>query len=123
MDSGHLRLGRYSLPYRARLIEGASHLKKFLDKNDTRLKQLLGDPPDLVDQQLEKYVVASHSHKKHGKALRVVKHAVLFVQVLRPELKRNLKRTWENLKSWEETVPSNLRTPLPAINQSWNKNG
>lgn len=113
MDSGHLRLSRYSSSYRSRLLEGGDSLRKFLAKEGLKLKRLIAESPATIDQCLEKYVVSCHNKKKDGKSLRLAKHSILFVQVLRPDLKHNLRRSWETVKSWEETIPSGLRTPLP----------
>eukprot|EP00435_Cladocopium_sp_Y103_P023661 s147_g5.t1 len=107
------RLSKYSPAYRSRLIEGGNHLCKFLSKEALTLKTLLRSKPATVDVNLEQYVADAHQQKTDGKMLRTVKHAVLFIQVLRPDLKHNLKRSWETLKSWEEAIPSGLRTPLP----------
>ena len=67
-----------------------------------------------VDLLLENFVNHMHSKKSQNKsALRVTKHAVLFIQIIRPRTRMGLKATWATVKSWEEMEPSQLRAPLP----------
>lgn len=113
MESTRLRLSKYSLAYRARLADGWNHLWKFLIQEGSSWKSFLKGTPNEIDECLEKYVIACHNKNKKGRALRRAKHAVLLVQIIRPDLKRNIKRSWDTLKSWEESQPSQLRRPLP----------
>ena len=61
---------------------------------------------------LDSFVQKMHS-LKHRSALRIAKHAILFVQILRPRLRKTLQASWSSLKSWEEQEPYSFRPPLP----------
>jgi hypothetical protein len=98
MESTRLRLSKYSLAYRARLADGWNHLGKFLIQEGSSWKSFLKGTPNEIDECLEKYVIACHNKNKKGRALRRAKHAVLLVQIIRPDLKRNIKRSWDTLK-------------------------
>ena len=115
MGSRHLRLSKYSAAYRDRLATSGGQLDKYLLKEEgISLNHLLKEKPQIIDACLEKYVSSCHNSSRKSSMLQTAKHAVLFLQVLRPELRRNLQRSWETLKSWEECLPSALRTPLPV---------
>ena len=113
MESSRLRLSKYSQAYRSRLLQGGGFLTKFLQKEGTSLRHLLQDKPSKIDTVLERFVSHSHQTDSHGNTLRLSKHAVLLLQVLRPELKHQLRSSWATLRAWEEAIPSQLRTPLP----------
>ena len=67
-----------------------------------------------TDTVLEKFIDTLHSRKKKQKsALSIGKHAVLFVQIVKPRLRFQLKAVWASLKAWEEQEPSQLRAPIP----------
>jgi hypothetical protein len=114
MDSSKLRLGRYSLAYRKRLIEGAALLQSFLKSHEVAWNVVSKGKASQVDEILDGFVISMHEHKKCGKsALILAKHGVLFCQICRPRLKHQLKQTWASLKAWEEREPTQLRSPLP----------
>ena len=109
-----IRLHRYSHAYRSRLLEAGKELCKFLHKLKLEADSLYSLPTSELDGLLEQFVNLKHSQRSVSKgALRVAKHAVLFVQVLRPRTRHRLKSAWSCLKAWEETQPSQLRSPLP----------
>lgn len=114
MDSSKLRLNRYSKAYRSRLLSGGQKLERFLRGDGSTLNKLLNSRPPVVDEILESFVMAMHGEKNNGVNMRQAKHAVLLLQILRPELKHQLKKSWETLKAWEESLPSGMRSPLPV---------
>ena len=66
----------------------------------------------VVDSALEQFV---KSMRESGitSALRMAKHAILYVQAARPRLRKTLKIAWAVLRAWEEQVPGSFRPPLP----------
>ena len=113
MEGSKLRLGRYSTAYRARLVAGGCQVQKFLDKKGIGLQSFLRCSDRVIDKLLEEFVTQNHRRQSSGRALRDTKHGILFVQISRPDLKHRLKSAWDTLKSWEESIPSQLRTPMP----------
>ena len=107
-----LRWGKYSIAYQRRLLEGGRSLHDFLNREDIDLHLLHRGKARVVDEILERFVRDKHSEDKQS-SLRVAKHGVLWVQVLRPRLKQSLQSTWNTLKSWEEQKPAGLRPPMP----------
>lgn len=110
--SNKLRWAKYSSPYRARLLEGAKVLRTFLEDHGESWSLVLSGNSASVDEILDAFVRHMHGSKLSS-ALRLAKHAVLFVQIARPRLKRSLKASWNSLKCWEEDKPSQFRPPLP----------
>lgn len=113
--SGHkLRWSKYSSAYRARLLEGAKVLKAFLEDHGEPWSLVSTGSSLAVDDALENFVRHMHESKQRS-ALRLAKHAVLFVQIVRPRLKRTLKSSWNSLRCWEEERPGQFRPPLPLV--------
>ena len=109
LDSARLRLAKYSKAYKARLVESGSVLVEHLHG----LSVPAGSKHQ-IDNLLEQFVSAMYQRRKRSKrALRIAKHAILFVQVLRPRLRSQLRASWSTIKSWEEQEPSRLRAPMP----------
>ena len=109
-----VRLGRYSPAYRRRLVEAGAVLHRFLVDKGLSNQCLLEWSNRKLDSLLETFVSHMHDQKDRSKrSLVVAKHAVLFAQVLRPRARHQLKGTWSFWKAWEESVPSQLRAPLP----------
>ena len=114
LSGARVRLGRYSPAYRRRLLEAGAVLHKFLVDKKLSNQCLLEWSNRKLDSLLESFVSHMHNQKDRKKSsLMVAKHAVLFTQVLRPRARHQLKGTWSFLKAWEESVPSQLRAPLP----------
>ena len=117
-DGSHglrIRLHRYSHAYRSRLLEAGKDLCHFLKKLGLHSDSLFRLPTSELDGLLEQFVNLKHGQRKTSKsALRIAKHSILFVQVLRPRTRHRLKSAWSCLKAWEETQPSRLRSPLPV---------
>ena len=109
-----IRLRRYSHVYRSRLVEAGQELCLFLRNLGLQSDSLYSLPTSELDGLLEQFVNLKHAQRRFSKsALRIAKHAVLFVQVLRPRTRHRLKSAWSCLKAWEEVQPSKLRSPLP----------
>ena len=106
-------IGQYSTAYRARLVAGGWQVEKFLEKKGIGLHSFLRCSDRVFDQLLQEFVTQSHRRQSSGRALRDTLHGILFVQISRPDLKHRLKSAWDALKGWEESVPSQLRTPMP----------
>ena len=107
-----LRWGKYSPIYRRRLLEGATALQKFLAGEGIRQDIIREGKSCEIDMVLDPFVHAMHKDEKRS-SFSVAKHAVLFVQILRPRPKKRLQSTWSTLKAWEELKPSEFRMPLP----------
>lgn len=110
--SGKLRRSKLSSAYRGRLLEGASTLSEYLREHEVKLESLGHLKAKQMDELLESFVSSLHSTSDKG-ALRKAKHAVLYIQSIRPRLKKSLQSTWQTLKAWEEEQPSSYRWPLP----------
>ena len=89
-------------------------MERFLRGDGSTLNKLLDSRPPVVDEILESFVMAMHGEKNNGVNMRQARHAVLLLQILRPDLKHQLKKSWETLKAWEESLPSGMRSPLPV---------
>lgn len=114
MDGLHLRISRYSLSYRNRLLGAAAHLRSFLRKHKLDWNLVTKGRSKDVDIFLDQIVSELYEQRTtRPGSLQLAKHAVLFCQVCRPRLKHKLKQTWASLKSWEEHEPGRLRPPLP----------
>ena len=114
MEAGKLRLSKYSVAYRNRLIEGGLAVQRFLQSQGLSGKNLLECKASQLDVILEQFVSNCHTNRTRKKRdLQIAKHGVLFFQVLRPRLKQRLKQTWATLKAWEELQPSQVRSPIP----------
>ena len=114
MDGGRLRLSRYSLAYRKRLVNSSQLLWKFLEKKGLPRSVIATGKSKTIDTLLDEFVASLHDSKTFVKGrLQIAKHAVLFCQVCRPRLRRRLQQTWSTLKAWEEQEPGKLRPPLP----------
>ena len=116
MEGAKLRLSRYSKAYRQRLVEGATCLGHFCEKRKVLFERLLKGNGQEVDLLLEDFVNSLYDQRATRKSsLRFAKHGVLYIQVLRPRLRHQLKSTWATIKAWEEQQPSQLRSPLPIV--------
>ena len=116
MEGAKLRLSRYSKAYRQRLIEGATSLGHFCEKREVSFGHLLKGSGQKVDQLLEDFVHSLYDQRAtRKKSLAIAKHGVLYIQVLKPQLRHQLKSTWATIKAWEEQQPSQLRSPLPIV--------
>lgn len=116
MEGAKLRLSRYSKAYRQRLVEGATCLGHFCEKRKVLFERLLKGNGQEVDLLLEDFVNSLYDQRATRKSsLRLAKHGVLYIQVLRPRLRHQLKSTWATIKAWEEQQPSQLRSPLPIV--------
>lgn len=114
LDSARLRLAKYSKAYKQRLVESGSVLVEHLHGLSVPAGTLLSGSKQQIDNLLEQFVSAMyHKRKRSKRALRIAKHAILFVQVLRPRLRSQLRASWSTIKSWEEQEPSCLRSPMP----------
>lgn len=113
MEGSKLRLSKYSQAYKGRLVAGGKHLRKFLQSEDSSFDHLLRRKPEQIDRVLETFVGKCHQENRKGSNLRLVKHALLFVQINRPDLRHRLRSSWDTVKAWEECVPSGMRAPLP----------
>ena len=101
-----IRLRRYSHAYRSRLVEAGQELCLFLRNLGLQSDSLYSLPTSELDGLLEQFVNLKHAQRRFSKrALRIAKHAVLFVQVLRPRTRHRLKSAWSCLKAWEEVQP------------------
>ena len=109
-----LRLTKYSPAYRQRLLDSGTAFCRFLLERGISTKLVASGSKQLLDETLEHFVNELHDAKTRSKgALQLAKHAILFVQVLRPRLRCQLKASWASIKAWEEQEPSQLRSPLP----------
>lgn len=108
-----LRWSKYSAPYKRRLIEGCKCFEEYLAAADVSLEALLEQKPRVIDEVTEQFVKIMHDDEKRS-SLRIVKHAVLTLQIVKPQLRRKLPATWEAIKAWEEMKPSNFRPPVPV---------
>ena len=66
-----------------------------------------GEPLDLA---LERFICKA---KESGIPYYLAIHAVLFAQVTRPRLKRQLTAAWDRITAWQLQRPVRLRLPLP----------
>lgn len=107
-----LKWNKFSPAYRQRLAEGGVALDSFLRRGGSKLDNLEKAHPQVVDDVLESFVREMHGLRRSS-SLRIAKHGVLFMQCLRPRLKRNLNATWNAIQSWEEQKPSGFRPPMP----------
>lgn len=112
LQAEKLRWDKYSSLYRKRLCEGGEVLASFLHQNGVGWERIQKGKARMVDDLLEAFVREMHDQQKPH-CLRVTKHAVLLVQVLRPRLRHSLPATWSAIKSWEEQKPANFRPPVP----------
>ena len=107
-----LKWSKYSSAYKGRLLEGAKALGRSLTERQLGWDDVFHKEAKEVDRHLEVFVQGLHSTDAKG-ALRVAKHAVLYVQVVKPRLKKSLQSTWQALRNWEESQPSSFRPPMP----------
>lgn len=114
MDGRKLRLSRYSVAYRNRLLEGAAHVQKYLRQFSLNIDACLKLKPDQIDSTLDGFVSQMHASERASgkKCLGLAKHGILFFQVMRPNLRHQLKESWSTLKAWEQS-PGKLRNPVP----------
>lgn len=111
-----LRLARFSAPYRQRLTESGASFCGFLREHQISTKTLEKGSAQLLDQLLDEFVNHLHQHRSRRKGiLRVAKHAILFVQTVRPDVRGLLKTCWTTVKAWQEQEPSQLRAPMPLV--------
>ena len=108
----HLRWSKYSAAYRKRLLESGKLLGIFLYKHNASFRKLSRAKASQVDELASAFVQELHENDP-SKMLRMAKHAVLFLQIWQPRLRRNLPETWSHLNSWEELRPAGFRAPLP----------
>ena len=113
-SSAKLRLAKYSRAYKQRLLESFSVLCEYLKPLRISPSQLFSLSKSQTDTVLERFIDKLHSKRNKQKgALSIGKHAVLFVQIVKPRLRFQLKAVWASLKAWEEQEPSQLRAPIP----------
>lgn len=110
---GRLRWSRYSQPYQKRLLESWKALGTFLEGYGSTFKLVLESKAKAVDEILEQFIKQKYTEKSRS-GLRIAKHAVLLMQIMRPRLKRKLQGSWSAIRSWEEQEPSNYRPPIPV---------
>ena len=110
--AGGVRWSKYSAAYQKRLVEGGKELNAFLLKNGISWNFLSQGKSRTADEILESFV-SEKMLENCKSSLRVAKHAVLLLQVMRPRLRKKLQNTWTALRSWEEQLPSGYRPPLP----------
>ena len=116
MEGAKLRLSKYSVAYRQRLLEGGTFLQHFLRSKNSSLERVLTANANEVDCWLEAFVNSLYDIRATKKgALRIAKHGVLFIQVVKPRFKQKLNASWATIKAWEEQRPSQLRSPLPIV--------
>ena len=113
MENCRLRLNKYSKAYRRRLLSGGELLHRFLQKHGLSWSKFIKQQSSAIDECLEQFVTACHNENESGVNMCGTKHAILFIQVMRPDLKHKLRRTWDTIRAWEESLPSGMRTPLP----------
>ena len=106
------RWEKYSLAYQRRLLEGGRSMQEFFKKKGFDWDLIQHGKSRLIDEVLEQFVRERHSEGRRS-SLRVAKHGVLWVQVVRPRLRRSLHATWNSLKSREERRPTGLQPPIP----------
>lgn len=112
LGADRLRWGKYSSAYRGRLSEGGKALQTFLAEAGISWDSFSREKSRVVDELLEQFVKTKHSQRSRS-SLRLAKHAVLAVQIIRPRLRHRLQAAWNAIKSWEEQRPSNFRAPVP----------
>lgn len=112
LGNGKLRWGKFSASYRARLLEGARVLAVFLQDHGQNWQLISTGRSKVLDTILEEFIRNMHESGEKS-ALRVAKHALLYVQTARPRLRKTLKLSWNAIRVWEEQVPSCYRPPLP----------
>lgn len=112
LDAERLRWGKYSAQYRKRLLESGRALHSYLHQRRLNWNLIQSGKSKTVDDLLVQLTRDLHeAGLKSG--LRIAKHAILLVQILRPRLRRGLQGAWEAVKSWEELSPSHFRPPVP----------
>ena len=107
-----LRWEKYSPAYRARLAEAGFALQKHLSTCGLNPSSLMSQSAETVDEILETFIGRLNADDC-SKNLRIAKHALLFVQLCRPRLKKQLQNSWSLIRAWEEQRPGKYRTPLP----------
>ena len=107
------KFSKYSTAYRRRLLQGAVCLQAYLRGQTLPSLAQLVRRAAVCDNVLREFVIDSHvtSAPSSKRALMLCKHAVLFCQISWPQ--RNLPETWAYLNTWEESVPAQMRAPLP----------
>ena len=70
---------------------------------------------DAVNDLLVVFIQRAYEHSRAH--FHLIKHAVLAVQIRRPNLRGRLRRAWESLESWSLERSKRLRTaiPLPVL--------
>jgi hypothetical protein len=111
-DAAKLRWGKYSPAYRKRLLQSGRTLHLYLQHANLSWGLVERAKAKVVDDLLVQFTHELHAMQSKS-GLRIAKHAVLLVQVLRPRLRKGLQGAWEAIKSWEEQTPSHFRPPLP----------
>lgn len=107
-----LRWGRFSPVYRSRLLDGGQMLGQFLHAHGMKWERIKEGRSNSVDETLDSFVRFMHGLGRRSSLMKA-KHAVLFVQTVRPRLHGLLKSTWNTLRSWEEMSPAGFRSPMP----------
>ena len=107
-----LRWEKYSPAYRARLAEAGLALQKHLSACGLHPSLLMSQSAEAVDEILETFIARLNSNSC-SRSLRIAKHALLFVQLCRPRLKKQLQNSWSLIHAWEEQHPGSYRPPLP----------
>ena len=111
-SANRLKWSKYSTAYRGRLVEGARALNTFLSDHDYTWELIARGKSKQVYGILEQFVSQLNKSPAKG-ALRVAKHAILYVQASRPRLRKSLQNTWNILRGWEEQQPASFRPPMP----------
>ena len=84
-----LRWGKYSIAYQRRLLEGGRSLREFFDRKELDWNLVQRGKARVVDEILEQFVREKHADDRRS-SLRVAKHGILWVQVIRPRLRHSL---------------------------------
>lgn len=90
-------------------------MQKYLRQFSLNIDACLKLKPDQIDSTLDGFVSQMHASERASgkKCLGLAKHGILFFQVMRPNLRHQLKESWSTLKAWEEQSPGKLRNPVP----------
>lgn len=104
-----LRWSKYSSAYQARLLEGGRALRSFWQDRGISWRTIQKAGSRLTDEILEEFVRQKHSEKMRGN-LRIAKHGVLWMQIVKPRLRRCLQGAWNALEGLGRTTAFILQT-------------
>ncbi|CAL1166211.1 unnamed protein product [Cladocopium goreaui] len=102
-----LRWGKYSIAYQRRLLEGGRSLREFFDRKELDWNLVQRGKARVVDEILEQFVREKHADDRRS-SLRVAKHGILWVQVIRPRLRHSLPGELLALRAADATLPNSL---------------